>query len=1082
MIAWFAQNPVAANLMMVLILVWGLVSLSEIRQKTFPDVEIDIIQVAVPYLGASPEEVEGGVCIRIEEELHGLAGIEKIWSTSVEGACGVSVELLSDTKTDRALSEVKNAVDGISTFPEETERPLISHYQVKRNALQIALSGSADERALRYWGERLRDGIAALPGVTQVGLGSVRDFEVTIEVPEESLRRYGITFDDVVRAIRKSSLDLPGGAIKAAEGEILLRAKGQRYEGAEFEDIVVQTRADGTRLRLADVATVVDGFADAERYALFNGQPAVLVQVFRVGDQKVLELTQTVKDYLEIARAELPDGLELTVWRDDSTYLKDRLRILLNNAEWGFVLVFVVLALFLKLRLAFWVAIGVPIAVLGALSLFPMVDFSIDVLTLFAFILVLGLLVDDAIVVGESVHRHQERAENPLRAAIRGTQEVSIPVIFGVLTTVAAFMPMVIAPGPMGGFFGTIGVVVIFCLFFSLVESQWILPAHLGHHAHGRETHPAEGSLRDRWKKVQATLAGSLTNLANHQYRSFLERSLEWRYVTIATALALLFVTFAAVGTGRVRWIFFPSVEGDYVSATVTMPPGTPIESTARAVETLSASARAVAAAADLEFGGSGTVVKHAMAVVGGRVGLDRGDPARRSESGASHEGEVSLELVSGNQRRLSPGELVARWRAATPPILGAEDVVFVSDYFSFGEAIHVQLRSADSAALEAAAERLKERLADYPGVFDIADTFRGGKAEIRLDILPAAEALGLSLEDLARQVRQAFYGEEVQRVQRGRDDVRVMVRYPESGRRSILDLENLRIRTPSGGEVPFYTVAKAEAGRGYSTIRRVDRQRVIGVTADVDATRGNAAEIIRSLRQGVLPALAADFPEIAFTLEGESREQARMFESLRGDYLFAMVLIYALLAIPLRSYGQPLIIMAVIPFGLVGAIGGHLIMGMDFSMMSLFGVVALSGVVVNSSLVLVHAINRRRDEGIVLRQAIREAGVMRFRPIVLTSLTTFAGLSPLLAEKSMGAQFVIPMAVSLAFGVLFATAISLILVPCAYLVLDDLGRLGRGDSAPPGGERGERPRPTVASPAPEGLGAAPRGGSTARA
>ena len=1097
-IAWFAQNPVAANLMMILIIVWGGISLSEIRQKTFPDIDVDVIRVGVPYLGAAPEEVEKGVCVRIEEALQGIAGVERLSSSAAEGACGVSVEVLSGTSVERALAEVKNAIDGITTFPNETETPTVSHFELKRNALQIALSGDADEQALRHYGERLRDGISALPGVTQVALGSVRDYEVSIELPEQSLRRYGITFDDVVAAVRSSSLDLPGGAIKAREGEILLRSKGQAYAGTDFEDIVVLTREDGTRLYLGDVANVVDGFEESDRFASFNGEPAVLVQVFRVGDQKILELTRSVKAFVAEFESELPAGLSLTVWRDDSVYLTDRLRILLGNAEWGFVLVFVVLAFFLRLRLAFWVAIGVPISVMGALALFPVWNFSIDVLTLFAFILVLGLLVDDAIVVGENIHSHQERAEDPLRASIRGAQEVSVPVIFGVLTTVAAFLPMVIAPGPMGAFFGTIGMVVIFCLFFSVVESQLVLPSHLGHRSNGvlwgllaagaaflafwaggvwllglaavallagvlfrgfffngpRRRVGRRRAIQARWKRIQQFMGESLARVSREAYRPLLDRAIASRYVTVTIAVALLVVTFAAVGTGRVRWIFFPSVEGDYVSASVTMAPGAPVERTAAAVALLEASAREMAAEFDLAFGVEGSVVKHAMSVVGGRVGLDRGGPNTGSEAGTSNQGEVSLELVGGGQRRISPRELVARWRELTPPILEADEVAFVSDYFSFGEPINIQLQSASSENLEVAAERLKKKLADYPGVFDVTDSFQGGKAEMRLDILPGAEALGLSMGDLARQVRQAFYGEEIQRIQRGRNDIRVMVRFPEEQRRSVADLENLRIRAPSGGEVPFYAVANAEMGRGYATIRRVDRQRVINVSSDIDQTRGNVAEILRDLNENFFPSLVAEFPDVRYSLEGEQREQQRMFEALARDYVFAMVLIYALLAVPLRSYGQPLIIMAVIPFGLVGAIGGHLIMGMDFSMMSLFGVVALSGVVVNSSLVLVHSVNRRRDEGVVLFQAVTEAGVSRFRPIVLTSLTTFAGLSPLLFEKSMGAQFVIPMAVSLAFGVVFATGISLLVVPCSYVILDDITKLFRRGASSAGSGR----------------------------
>ena len=1083
-ISWFARNPVAANLLMFLIIIGGLSAVPAIKQQVFPDLEINVIQIGVPYLGASPEEVEEGVCIRIEEELQGADGIERITSTANEGACAVMAELLTDYPIDRALAEIKNAIDSISTFPDEIEKPVISHFRMRSNTLQVAVSGDADEKTRRFYAERVRDGIAALPEVTQVGLANARNYEISIELPESSLRRHGLTFDHVVRAIRRSSLDLPGGEIKTSSGEVLLRAKGQAYRGADFEEIVVLTREDGTRLRLGDIATVVDGFEEGDRYSTFNGEPASLISVERVGDQKVLDVAGATKAFLAQVALRLPEGVDVTVWRDDSVYLEDRLSILLRNARGGFILVFVVLALFLRMRLAIWVAVGVPVSILGALWMFPAMAFSIDVLTLFAFILVLGLLVDDAIVVGENVHTHQERAEDPLAAAIRGTQEVSIPVIFGVLTTVAAFLPMILAPGSMGAFFGTIGMVVCFCLAFSVIESQLVLPSHLGHQSTAatvglsviafvvilvwmgagaalvflalglfvmglsRGWFSKEGAqkgrksrvIRERWKSLQNTMATSLTRLSRRGYRPLLARAIEWRYVTVSIAVVLLLLTLATIGTGRLRWTFFPRVESDFISAMVTMPPGTPITKTGDAVAALRSAAERVAVQLDEQFGAEGMAVKHMMASVGGRVIGDSGSPGSYRGSGASPNlGEVSIELIGGRARKISPAEMVALWRAETPPIPGVDKLVYKSDYFSFGDPIDVELKSANPEQLASASEDLKQHLAGFAGVYDIADSFQQGKREMKLNILPAAEALGLTLDDLARQVRQAFYGEEAQRVQRGREDIRVMVRYPEEQRRSLSDLENLRIRTPSGGEVPFYAVAEVDEGRGYSTIRRVDRERVISVTANVDLSQGNPSEILRTLEADFVPGLIADYPDVTYSLEGEQREQRMMMGALIRDYGFALVLIYALLAIPLRSYGQPLIIMSVIPFGLVGAIAGHLIMDMSLSMMSVFGVVALSGVLVNSSLVLVHSVNRRRSAGATTREAVEEAGTTRFRPIVLTSVTTFVGLAPLLLEPSMGAQFVIPMAVSMAFGVLFASLLSLFLVPCGYIILEDL-------------------------------------------
>ena len=1041
-IAWFAKNPVAANLLMFLILVSGIATISSIDQKTFPDLEIDIIQVRVPYLGAAPEEVEEGVCVRIEEAVHAIEGVDRVTSSASEGNCGVSVELVPNYSIDRALSEVKNAVDSISTFPDQTEKPIVSHVEVQRNALKLALSGTADERALRLWAERIRDEIAALPGITQVALVGARNYEISIEVPEESLRRHGLTFDRVAQAVRMSSVDLPGGSIRTEGGEVLLRAKGQAYTGSEFERLVVMTHEDGTRLLLKDVANVVDGFEQDERRAVFDGNRAMMIQIYRVGDQRILELTDTVLAYVADVRARLPDGLRLTVWQNDAVYLQDRLGILLENGLFGFAIVTLLLAVFLRFRLAMWVAIGVPISMMGALWAFPIAGLAIDVLTLFAFILVLGLLVDDAIVIGENVHSHQENAEAPLEAAIAGTQEVAIPVIFGILTTVAAFLPMILAEGMMGDFFGTIGVVVVICLFFSLVESQLILPAHLGHHAPPASKRRS-GPPRGRWKRFQTAAASSLSRLAEQGYRPLLARALEWRYAVIAGAISLLLITGATLGAGYVKFTFFPEIESDFISVTVKMPAGTPIEVTEAAVATLESAANEMRAALDettrADHGGS--VVKHMLATVGELPG---GGPSGPPDSGGRdsvgpHVGGVALELVGGDHRDITGAEVVDLWRRRAPAIPGAEEVSFRSSYMDAGDPINIQLAASDMKSLQGAADALKASLAAVPGVYDITDSWADGKEELRLSIRPEAEPLGLTLDDLARQVRQAFYGAEAQRIQRGRDDIRVMVRYPESGRRSLEDLDDLRIRTPNGGEVPFRAVAIAERGRGYSTIKRADRRRVIGVIADVDAERANANQIMARMERDVLPALTAQFPGLDYTLEGEQSEQRKTAQSVVRNFGLALFMIYVLLAVPLKSYGQPLIIMSVIPFGLVGALFGHLVQGLGFNMLSVFGVVALAGVVVNASLVLVHSINQRRSAGATLWDAVTDAGVQRFRPIVLTSITTFAGLAPLLSEASMGAQFLKPMAASLAFGVVFATAISLFMVPCGCVILDDI-------------------------------------------
>ena len=1056
-IAWFAENHVAANLLMVMMLFGGLVALPSIQQKAFPDVDVDMVRIGVPYLGAAPEEVEEGVCIRIEEAIQGIEGIDRLTSSAAEGACGVTAEIVEGYPSDRALAEIKNAVDAIDTFPQETEKPVVEHVVIKRESAQIALSGTVPESALKIWVERLRDELQALPDVTQVEITNARNYEISIEVPESSLQRHGLTFGQIVDAIRRGSLDRPGGSIKTAAGEVLLRTKGQAYRGEAFERIVVLTHDDGTRLLLGEVANVVDGFEEDERYARFDGERAVILRVFRVGEQRLLQQVEAIEAWVEDAAARLPDAMQLTIWRNGADNLRDRLGTMLRNGRSGFLLVFVVLALFLRLRLAFWVAVGVPLSFLGALALFPSQGVSIDAISLFSFILVLGLLVDDAIVVGENVHRHQEGAEHPLKAAIAGAQEVAVPVIFGVLTTIVAFAPMLFAPGGPGQVFRVIGIVVILCLFASVIESQLVLPAHLGHVRTGRSSsRPRSGwrsAVSDRWNRFQTWTSGSLQRLADNAYRPALERVLEWRYTTVAVGLAALLIAAALPAAGYLKFTFFPAIEGDYVTARLELPLGTPVAVTERAVFELGAAVLRMQAEVDELYPLEGeSIVRHVLVSVGEQPTSGGGAGGPASAAGplnrGSHVGEVSIELVRSEIRPLPARRIEELWRAQMPPIPDLEKLVFASDLFSAGEPINVQLQATDVVALERAAGELKQTLGRYEGVFDIADSFSVGKDEIKLSILPAAETLGITLDDLGNQVRQAFYGAEAQRIQRGRDDIRVMVRYPQTGRRSLADLANLRIRTPDGGEVPFYQVARAERGVGYSTIHRADRQRVINVTANIDLARANPGEVLASMQAGFLPELMARNPGMTFSLQGEQRQQNRMLQSLARNYSLALLFIYSLLAVPLRSYTQPLIIMAVIPFGLVGAVIGHLIMGLGVSMMSLFGVVALSGVVVNSSLVLVHHVNARRAAGDALEDAVRAGGVARFRPIVLTSLTTFAGLAPLLTERTVSAQFLLPMASSLAFGVLVATAISLFLVPSLYLILEDLQRLlGREDA-----------------------------------
>jgi len=1040
LIAWFARNGVAANLLMLVVIAGGLLTAPHIRQEVFPELSVDRVTVSVVYPGSTPAEVEDAINVRVEERIAGLEGIKKITSTAAEGAGAVTVEALPGVETRDLLDDVKAEVDAIDTFPDEAEEPVVRELVLRRHVISVAIYGDTDESTLKHIGERVRDDLTALPDISQVTLANTRPYEVSVEISESALRRYGLTFDDVSDAVRRSSLDLPAGSVKTDAGEVLLRTQAQAYFGREFERIVVRTRPDGTRLLLSDVATVVDGFEDTGQFARFDGKPAVMVEVFRVGEQSALRIAAAVKEYVESRQATMPPGVSLTTWDDNTRVLRGRLDTLRRNGLQGLVLVFLTLALFLQFRLALWTTVGIPVSFLGTLWLMPSIDVSINVLSLFSFILVLGIIVDDAIVVGENVYKNNEMGMSGYEAVVRGTQEVAIPVIFGVLTTVAVFVPMLTLPGTMGKIMRVFPSIVIPTLLFSLVESQLVLPSHLKHVIVGHKVYT--NRIAVAWKRVQARFAAGLAAFISRVYRPGLAAALEWRYTVAAIAVVVVIVTGAMGAAGWIRVRFFPDVEADNVIVALTMPQGTPEPVTVAALGRIEKAVDQLRSELDGRMKpGSGPAIAHMMTSVGEQPtssAQSHGNTGGRSYSG-SHLAEINLQLAPAEDRDFSSAEAAARWRELTGPIADATELTFTSSLFSAGSAIDVELSSNNITHLRAAADRLKAELRRYPGVFEVADSFRPGKQEIKLAIKPEAEAVGLSLADLARQVRQAFYGEEAQRVQRAREEIKVMVRYPQSERRSLADVENMRIRTPDGSEVPFSTVADVEFGRGYATIQRADRRRVINVTADVDAKTTNANQVLADIGASLLPQLVSDYPGLRYSMEGEQREQRETMGALVRGMLISLLVIYALMAIPLASYLQPLIVMTAIPYGVIGAIWAHMLLGIDVSFMSMFGIVALVGVVVNDSLVLVDYVNRRRAQGDSVAVAAFESGSARFRPILLTSLTTFAGLTPLLLERSLQAQFLIPMAVSLGFGVLLSTGVSLVLVPCIYLIIDDL-------------------------------------------
>lgn len=1039
LIGWFVGNPVAANLLMMILVVGGLISLTQLKQEEFPEIDLGIVQVRVPYLGAAPEEVELGVCIRIEEALEGAQSIYRMTSASSEGMCTVTLELESSADDIEALNDISGRVDAISTFPAETERPIVSLLTSRNQGLEIVIAGDTDERTLKTLALEMREEIAAMDGISQVEVAYVRADEISIEVSEQTLRRYGLTLDQVANAVRRSSLDLPGGTIRAGGGEILVRTKGQAYRGSEFENIVVVSAADGTTITLGEIATIVDGLEEGDLSVRFDGQPAAMVAIYQVGSEDIIDIRDKVRAYVENAQARMPEGIELTIWRDESEELEARLSILLATAGGGLALVLLLLSLPLQFRLAMWVAAGIPIAMLGTIALFIPLGITLSTMSVIAFILVLGIVVDDAIVVGERIYAHERHAEDQHSAAIEGTAEVAVPVIFGVLTTMAAFLPIMLLPGRIGSLFSVLGYIVVICLVFSVIESQLILPSHLAH----RRIEPRAGrpnAFVARWLKFQERLAAGIEDFAERRYGEALSRVLEWRYLVLAIGVGILTLTLALIVSGRISVEFFPSIAGDRVVARLTMPEGIAVAETTRAAQQIEQAAQILRSELNLTRQDQPSVIQHVLTTIGQGLAGGRPGGGTSLSTPVSHRADVAISLVPAAERSEFPSDTIAeRWRELTGPIADSVELTFSASQLSAGDAISIQLRGRNVDDLAAAAADLRAELSRFVGVADVSDSFRSGKQEVRLSLRPEAQHLGLTLDDLARQVRQAFYGEEAQRVQRGTEDVRVMVRYPETERRSLGDLEDMRIRTSDGTEVPFAAAAEFTLGQGYSTITRINRQRVVTVRADVNRSITTPEAVLNSLAAEALPRIVAGYRGVTYSLTGEQEERAESFGGMARLFPVALLIMYALLAIPLRSYLQPLIIMSGIPFGAVGAIVGHLLMGWSLALPSILGMIALSGVVVNSSLVLVDYINRQRRTGVPVLNAVRRAGVVRFRPIMLTSITTFAGLTPLMLIDNPATAFIIPMAISLGWGVLFATVITLFLVPSLVLILEDL-------------------------------------------
>ena len=1042
LIAWFARNSVAANLLMVAIFGMGFYAIYvKLILEVFPSFEREVITISVSYPGASPDEVETAVVLRIEEAINDLEGIKHIFSNAQESRAIINVEV-TDVPLLKIISEIKNRVDSITTFPEDVLKPIVSQLQRKRETISVVLSGALTEKQLHEMALNIREDITHLPGISQADITGLRPYEISIEISETTLKQYALTLGSVARAIRASSQDIPAGTLKTEGGELRLRVLGQAYDRKQFENIVITSSRDGKRVRLGDIATVNDGFTEDPLYALFDGEKAALIPVYRVGMQNTLEVSESVKKYIQQKTSTLPAGVHLTFWKDRSRIVKARLQTLLKSALQGGILIMLLLALFLRPAIAWWVSVGIPISFMGALGVMAYFNISINLITLFAFIVVLGIVVDDAIVTAENIYTHQKRGKDPLKAVIDGTHEIAVPVTFGVLTTIAAFVPLLMLSGDRGKLFAFIPMVVIPVLLFSLIESKLILPTHLRH----LKPIPKDGHVNPLLR-LQQSVANALEVFIDTVYRPVLNAALNMRYLTLALFIVMLTLSIVLIKTGHFKYTFFPRVQSEYAKATLYMPSGTPIATTSTHIDHIYQEAKKLQNRY-IDPSTNTSIIQHILVTYG-----STGTGLTRTSKGESHIGQVQLEIVPPEKRALSisSSELVREWRKGIGQIPGKQELKFRAEIAHGGSPIDIQLHGQHFDQLTAAAEAIKKKInQDYQdtGVFNIKNSFEGGKQELKITLQEDADLLGIQLSELGTQIRHAFYGAEAQRIQRNRDDIYVMVRYPKDERSSINGLEKMYIRSATGAEIPLSEAANIDTQQGIPVITRVDRQRVINITADLNKEKGNAKIILDDIKSW-LPQVLANYPGVQSSFEGEEKEEKEFTQSMITGLIFVLFAIYTLLAIPFRSYIQPLIVMVIIPFSLVGALIGHAIMGMTLSISSLLGLLALTGVVVNDSLVMVDYINRRRREGTPIDQAVRAAGKARFRPILLTSLTTFFGLTPLILEKSTQAQFLIPMAVSLGFGILFATFITLLLIPASYSILEDIRGLLSSKNSP---------------------------------
>ncbi|MGK0404786.1 MAG: multidrug efflux pump subunit AcrB/ribosome modulation factor [Oleispira sp.] len=1021
-IQWFVNNPVAANLFMFAIFVLGLISIPDTRMELIPNVSLERIGIQTVLPGATVETVEATICKPLEQRIYDIPGTLDLTSTAYEGLCSITLDVAAGFITKDILDEVKNRIQNSDTLPKDASLPEIKELNVRNRVAKLILSGDSNYPDLAKIMRKIRGDLLEFENISIIDLENIKQSKIEINVPSHNLEKYDITFSQINILIQQQSGQLPGGLLKTQEGNVLITSNEIRESSEDFENIVILSNSDGAEIKLRDIATITDNRYSQENQASFDNKPAVSIDIYRIGDQNIMDIAKSLNIY--ISNAQIPDNMQLHIWQDDSKHFKSRINLLLDNALTGLLLLFTVLLLFLNARLSFWVSLGIPVSFFGSLFLMPFFDVSINVISLFAFILVLGIVVDDAVVVGESVHQQNQLGNYGREGALEGTYQVYKPIFFAIATSIVAFLPLLFLPGPEGKLMQAIPIVVILTLIFSLLESIYILPAHLS----GNK--PASNKNPNILVRVQNSFSHNLDRFIDKIYQPLLIKSLNNKGLVIISFSLIFIIFMVVVSTGWMRIALFSAIEADVVVANISFPEGSPRDKTKAAIKQLIAAANQLKKETNQN---SSPTILHVYSVIGPKNKISNLDLNKNLD----HNAQVTLELSTSKTRQHSGQELINRWRELTGSITDIEDLKFSASLNPAKPDINIEFSGYNLTQLTSAADQLKEILAEYDGSYDIRDSVSSAKQQANIELKDNATALDLSLEQVLSQVHRAYQGSEVQNIQTQDDEISVWLGLPEDERSSMWYLENLPIKLASDQYVSLSSIANIEYQPARNQIKRYEQQRIISVSAYVDSQKNSIPHIKKELQEFKLDKIINNHPGIRWNTAGQQKSIASFLKILTKGYLIAILVMYLMMAILFASYSQPLLVLFAIPFGLLGSLVGHLCLNLELTLWSFVGMVAVSGVVVNDNLVLMNYINQQREQGQAVFVAVCDAGKKRFRPILLTSLTTFIGLTPLILETSIQAKFLIPMAVSLAFGVLFATFISLLLVPASYLLLD---------------------------------------------